>query len=84
MALWDPGAEGGFGRADLQFGSLSHYFDLEPKYGMVEVLQNIYELDQVALEGYMLKHSSGLKMLDVKPGSNPGRVPECRANRCAA
>jgi pilus assembly protein CpaE len=53
---------------DIQFGSLCHYLDMDPKYGLLEALQNVYELDKHALEGYMLKHKSGLHLLDVKPG----------------
>jgi len=53
---------------DLQFGSLCHYLDMEPTYGLMEALENVYELDKQALEAYMLKHSSGLHLLDIKPG----------------
>ncbi|NRB38769.1 MAG: AAA family ATPase [Pseudomonadales bacterium] len=53
---------------DIQFGSLCHYFNMDSKYGLIEALQNAFELDEVALEGYMLKHESGLDLLDIKPG----------------
>ena len=53
---------------DIQFGSLCHYFNMESKYGLIEALQNAFELDEVALQGYMLKHESGLEILDIKPG----------------
>ncbi len=52
---------------DIQFGSLCDYFDLVPGYGLLDVLGHIEEADKVALEGYMVKHSSGLHLLDVKP-----------------
>lgn len=53
---------------DLQFGSLCHYLDMKPKYGLVEALNNVYDLDETALDGFMLKHPSSLHLLDVKPG----------------
>jgi pilus assembly protein CpaE len=52
---------------DIQFGSLCHYLDMEPRYGIIEVLQNAYDLDELALKGYMLKHASGMYLLEAKP-----------------
>ncbi len=52
---------------DIQFGSLSGYLDLDAKYGLLDALDNINDMDNTALQGYMVKHSSGLHVLDVKP-----------------
>jgi len=49
---------------DIQFGSLCSYFDIEPEYGLIDALGNIDELDHSALKGYMIKHKSGLQLLD--------------------
>ena len=51
---------------DLQFGALSHYLDITPEHGLQEILTVVDELDETALDGYMEKHSSGLRVL----GSN--------------
>lgn len=48
---------------DLQFGAIPLYFDLFPKRGVLQAFENIEGLDEVALDGYMVKHSSGLKVL---------------------
>lgn len=48
---------------DLQFGSLSHYLDLNPKRGIKQALENVEDLDTLALEGYLANHVSGLKVL---------------------
>ncbi|MBU3071486.1 AAA family ATPase [Aestuariicella sp. G3-2] len=52
---------------DLQFGTLCHYLNLEPKRGLVEAIQNIDSLDEIALQAYLLKHKSGLKVLETNP-----------------
>jgi pilus assembly protein CpaE len=48
---------------DLQFGAIPVYFDVFPKRGMLQVLENIEGLDEVSFEGYLVEHSSGLKIL---------------------
>lgn len=48
---------------DIQFGSLAHYFDIQPRTGVLEALGAAEQLDAVALEGYMMKHPSGLHLL---------------------
>jgi pilus assembly protein CpaE len=48
---------------DLQFGSLSHYLDLNPQRGIKEALENVEDLDSMALDGYLARHVSGLKVL---------------------
>lgn len=51
---------------DVQFGSLGGYLDIEPQYGLAEVLGNIHDLDQAALRGFMTSHGSGLQLLDAR------------------
>ncbi len=48
---------------DLQFGTLPLYLDLYPKRGLLQAMDNLDELDAMALDGYAIKHSSGLKVL---------------------
>lgn len=48
---------------DVQFGTLPLYLDLYPQRGLVQALANLDELDAVALDGYLTRHPSGLKVL---------------------
>lgn len=48
---------------DLQFGGLSRYLDLYPKRGIVEALDVVEEIDEVAAEAYITRHDSGLRLL---------------------
>jgi pilus assembly protein CpaE len=48
---------------DLQFGAIPVYFDLFPKRGMLQALENVEGLDEVALMGYAVQHASGLRIL---------------------
>jgi len=52
---------------DIQFGSLSGYLDMKAKYGLLDALENIENIDNAALKGYMMQHPSGLHLLDAKP-----------------
>ncbi|MBL4827465.1 MAG: AAA family ATPase [Spongiibacteraceae bacterium] len=51
---------------DIQFGSLSGYLDMDARYGLIEALDNIDDMDSDALKGYMMSHPSGIDLLDVK------------------
>ena len=48
---------------DLQFGVLPLYLDLAPQGNLLAALTHADQLDAVALEGHMLKHKSGLRLL---------------------
>jgi len=48
---------------DLQFGGLSRYLDIYPKRGIVEALDVVEEIDEVAAEAYITRHDSGLRLL---------------------
>ena len=48
---------------DLQFGAIPLYFDLFPKRGMLQALENVIGLDELAFQGYLVQHASGLKIL---------------------
>lgn len=48
---------------DLQFGAIPLYFDLFPKRGLLQALENIDGLDETALKGYAVTHPSGLDVL---------------------
>lgn len=65
---------------DVQFGSLPLYFDMMPKHSVLEALDIIGSLDPVGLDGFMMQHHSGLRIL----GSRPEKVvlpDEVSANR---
>jgi pilus assembly protein CpaE len=55
---------------DVQFGSLPLYFDMMPNHSILEALDIIGSLDSVGLDGYMMQHHSGLRIL----GSRPDKV----------
>nr|WP_298719059.1 AAA family ATPase [uncultured Steroidobacter sp.] len=48
---------------DLQFGAAPLYLDLYPKRGIAQALENLTHLDEVALDGYFVKHASGVNVL---------------------
>jgi pilus assembly protein CpaE len=48
---------------DLQFGAAPLYLDLYPKRGIAQALENLAGLDEVALDGYFVKHASGVNVL---------------------
>ena len=48
---------------DLQFGSLSQYLDLPCEHGLQSALEVAEQLDSMALDGFMSKHESGLRLL---------------------
>ncbi len=55
---------------DMQFGSLSHYLDLNLRHGIKEALDNVDDLDAIALDSYLVKHNSGLRVM----GAEDGRI----------
>lgn len=52
---------------DFQFGSLVHYFDLAPERGLLEALKQVHELDNLAIEAFTAKHSSGMRLMAPLP-----------------
>jgi pilus assembly protein CpaE len=52
----------------LQFGAAPLYLDLFPQRGVWQAVENLDGLDEVALEGYFIRHASGLNVLS--HGSN--------------
>ncbi|MDH3511325.1 MAG: AAA family ATPase [Gammaproteobacteria bacterium] len=48
---------------DMQFGTLGQYLDLKTQHGLLGALDMAEDLDAVALDAYMAKHSSGLSLL---------------------
>lgn len=65
---------------DIQFGTLPLLFDLQQSDGLLEALSRVESLDEVAIEGYMLKHGSGLHILGSAPDQvvGPGELDESR------
>lgn len=68
---------------DLQFGAMPLYFDLLPKRGVLEALENTDDLDPTALDAYMVKHASGLKVLGLAAESalSTGVTPPQRVQK---
>jgi pilus assembly protein CpaE len=63
---------------DLQYGVQPIYFDLQANDGLAQAVASVGTLDTVALEGYMLKHKSGLHILANSHNELllPGELPE--------
>lgn len=62
---------------DLQFDGLAQYFDTELRHGLMEVLESVETLDEVALDAYMTQHESGLRILAAAPED----VIQCHSDR---
>ena len=63
---------------DLQFGGASEYLDVKPRHGLMDVLDSVESLDEIALDAYMTQHASGLRLLAPEP-ENLINVPAKRA-----
>jgi pilus assembly protein CpaE len=48
---------------DLQFGTLPLYFDVTPRNSLLDALGAVEQLDPIALEGYMTRYGSRLRLL---------------------
>lgn len=62
---------------DLQGGTQSNYFDVEPRHHLLEALDTVADIDQVALDGFMTRTDSGIRLL-AAPGfvTPPQYVPD--------
>ncbi|MGH7829182.1 MAG: AAA family ATPase, partial [Candidatus Binatia bacterium] len=47
----------------LQFGSVTTFLNLEPTYTIVDLVKNLKRIDPMLLEGSLVKHSSGVRVL---------------------
>ena len=65
---------------DLQFGTVPVYLDMTPNNGLLKALHEVEKLDGLAIEGLMLKHPGGLRVLAMSPDEliMPHDVPESR------
>lgn len=63
---------------DMQFGSLAQYLDMHPENGVAEALKVVEELDSTALNAYLLRHTSGLRIMGSTTNSIrlPNQTPE--------
>ncbi|WP_303900871.1 AAA family ATPase [Thiohalomonas denitrificans] len=62
---------------DLQTGSLPTLLDLNPTGGgLEEAIRRAPEIDEVAIEGYMLRHHSGLRLLSPTERAPLGYSPD--------
>ncbi|MBI1747805.1 MAG: AAA family ATPase [Acidobacteria bacterium] len=48
---------------DMQLGEVSLFMGLKPRFNMVDVLENSHRLDRTLLDGFIMKHSSGVQVL---------------------
>ncbi len=48
---------------DLNFAPQSHFLDLHPERGLLEALELVDSLDELALTGFGARHRSGLRLL---------------------
>ncbi len=53
---------------DLSFAPLAHYLDLHADRGLLQALEAVEVLDEVALTGFGAKHRSGLRLLCAASG----------------
>ncbi|MDD1622662.1 MAG: AAA family ATPase [Methylococcaceae bacterium] len=68
---------------DLQFGTQCLRLNLDSPQGLVEALESIESMDEIALTGYVAKHASGLHVLN-RPEREivlPGEIDEMRLKR---
>lgn len=65
---------------DLQFGVLPLYFDMQANDGLIRAIESVETLDEMAVEGWMLKHGSGTHLLGNSHNQLvlPGEIPEER------
>ncbi|MFA0027881.1 CpaE family protein [Vibrio breoganii] len=49
---------------DIQFGAIQDYLDLKPQYGLHDIIDAADDLDEIALQTLVTKHSSGLNFLN--------------------
>ncbi|WP_261842024.1 AAA family ATPase [Aliamphritea ceti] len=65
---------------DTQFGALAQYLNMQPENGVVEALRVVDELDVTALNAYLLRHKSGLKIMGATLHELclPSQIPEAR------
>lgn len=47
----------------LQFGSVTSFLNLEPTYTILELVNNIKKIDPMMLDGSLVRHNSGLRVL---------------------
>jgi pilus assembly protein CpaE len=53
---------------DLNFAPLSHYLDIHPDRGLLQALEAVESLDEMAIRGFAAKHRSGLQLLCATSG----------------
>lgn len=67
---------------DMQFGSLAQYLDLKPENGVSDALKVVDELDSTALNAYLMRHKSGLRVLGATNNTIrlPNQTPDHQLN----
>ncbi|WP_315980769.1 hypothetical protein [Aliamphritea spongicola] len=65
---------------DTQFGALAQYLNMKPENGVIEALRVVDELDVTALNAYLLRHESGLRIMGATLHELclPSQIPEDR------
>lgn len=61
--------------ADSQFGCCHYLLGVQPKFSLVDALAQVEELDDMALEGLLCKHDSGLRLIGSRTDQLGGSTP---------
>ncbi|NKB99035.1 MAG: AAA family ATPase [Pseudomonadales bacterium] len=61
---------------DRQFAALPHYLDISPAASLFDALQVIPELDEMAVEGFIAKHKTGLSLMSHKHLAMSAELPD--------
>ena len=48
---------------DINYSPLPHYLDVTSENGLLEAVDAVEDLDEVAIQGFLAKHESGLKLM---------------------
>lgn len=70
---------------DLIYAPLAAMFGLHPTRGVIEAIKNVDSLDMTALDGYVVRHNSGLDLLaSVASGGVPASMNAAEFSRLLA
>ncbi|NOI24332.1 AAA family ATPase [Vibrio mediterranei] len=59
---------------DTQFGLLAEYLDLSPKYGMLDAIDSLSELDEASLGGFVTEYDNKLHTIGFATGQGSAAI----------
>ncbi|OIN25713.1 AAA family ATPase [Vibrio barjaei] len=59
---------------DTQFGLLAEYLDLSPKYGMLDAIDSLSELDEASLSGFVTEYDNKLHTIGFATGQGSAAI----------